>query len=408
MVCTEGLASRSRFRRLLAAIAILGWLAGWPSAMHAQQPTPQPQPAAQAPAQPQSPPGIVIEPSKGGPVDRPPFAYEKGRVEVGDLVTVYYSVGHDEGKNLKPFLEQHLTPGVGKILESEPLHLLAVTDKKDHIQVIDNLLRMLDVPSPQIMIEVTVFEKVINSDLQIGVEGEWVSHDILKKPYFTQSFNPRDFLLGSASSPFEGSTARFFTSKTKTTGIDLRMRLLMERAQARILSKSKILVESGGTADISTGQRVPIPTLTFAGTQPLRGFNLVDVDLKLKVTAHILGAEFVNLEIHPEVSAVVRFDLFPDVGAVPVIATRKANTSVTVQDGELVVIGGLVQDRKVTNERGIPVLMDIPFVGFLFKRAEDTTEKTEIVFYLRPFIVGEEGPNSVKVDGVYWDDDKKK
>lgn len=399
--------SRSRFRRGLAAGALLGMAAWCAPAISAQQPTPQP--AGQPPAQAQPPVGTVIETAKGGPVDRPPFAYEKGRVEVGDLVTVYYSVGHDQGKNLKPFLEQHLTPGVGKILESEPLHLLSVTDKKDRIQVIDGLLRMLDVPSPQIMIEVTVFEKVINSDIQIGTEGDFFNgHDKPRNPYISQSFNPRDFLLQSVTSPFQGSTLSFFTSRHKPPGLDLRMRLLMERGQARILSKSKIMVESGGTADISTGQRVPIPTLTFAGTQPLRGFNLVDVDLKLKVTAHILGVDFVNLEIHPEVSAVVRFDLFPDVGAVPVIATRKANTSVTVEDGDLVVIGGLVQDRHVTSERGVPVLMDIPFLGYFFKRDEDTTEKTEIVFYLRPFIVAEEGANSVKVDGVYWEDDKRK
>ena len=134
----------------------------------------------------------------------------------------------------------------------------------------------------------------------------------------------------------------------------------------------------------------------------------MDVDLRLKVTAHVLGSEFINLEIHPEVSAVVRFDLFPDVGAVPVIATRKANTEVTVEDGDLVVIGGLVQDRKVESVRGFPILMDMPILGYFFRREEKTTEKTEIVFYLRPYLVREEGPNSVKVDGIYWDEGVEK
>ncbi len=354
-----------------------------------------------------NPPGVSLQgPAKpGSALDRPPVVYEKGRVEAGDMVTVYYTVGHDHGKHLKPFLEQHLTPGVGKLIESEPLHLLAITDKKERIQLIDGLLRILDVPAPQIMIEVTVFEKVITSDFQIGVEGDYTDNHISpQRPHILESFNPRDFLLQSPSSPFQGSTFRFYTSRKLPGGLDLRMRLLMERGQARILSKSKILVQSGSTADISTGQRVPIPTLTFAGTQPLRGFNLVDVDLKLKVTAHTLGPEFVHLEIHPEVSAVVRFDLFPDVGAVPVIATRKANTSVTTQDGELIVIGGLVQDRKVQSTRGIPILMDMPILGYFFRREEENTEKTEIVFYLRPFLVREEGPNSVKVDGIFTDD----
>lgn len=402
---TQSISVRGR-RGVAGGLMLAAWLGLSVPALWAQDPAqPQAPAPAQAPATPAAPTERVIAAPSPTGEHRSPFAYEKGRVENGDLVTVYYAVGEGHGKTLKPFIEQHLTPGVGKIMESEPLHLLAITDKKDRIELIGNLMHMLDVPAPQIMIEVTVFEKVISSDLQIGVEGDFAgNHDSPPKPFITQSFNPREFLLQSASSPFQGATIRYFTSRHMPSGLDVRMRLLLERGQARILSKSKILVESGGTADISTGQRVPIPTLTFAGTQPLRGFNLVDVDLRLKVIARILGTDFVNLEIHPEVSAVVRFELFPDVGAVPVIATRKANTTVTVQDGELVVIGGLVQDRKVTSERGIPLLMDIPLVGYFFKRNEENTEKTEIVFYLRPSLVQEEGPSSIKVDSVHWDD----
>ncbi len=389
---------RERFRR--ACMALLLALA----CMRAAGQQPEGQPPAQAPQQPPGP--VVIDPARPSDGKAPAFLYEKGRLESGDLVTVYYTVGHDTGKNIRPFIEQHLTPGVGKIFESEPLHLLAVTDKKDRIAVIGALLKMLDVPAPQIMIEVTVFEKSINSDFQIGVDGDYTDNHILpQRQHILQNFNPRDFLVAAGStSPFQGTSLRLYTSRKIPGGLDIRMRLLMERGQARILSKSKILVSSGKSADISTGQRVPIPTLTFAGTQPLRGFQLVDVDLKLRVIAHVLGPDFIHLEVHPEVSAVVRFDLFPDVGAVPVIATRKANTEVTVEDGELVVIGGLVQDRKVESVRGLPILMDMPILGYFFRREEKTTEKTEIVFYLRPFLVRREGPNSVKVDGVYWEE----
>lgn len=328
------------------------------------------------------------------PPQQPSFIVRKGRVERGDMVTVFYHVGHNRGQMLQPLLQKFLTPGVGTIDLSEPLHLMAITDKKDNIALLESVVATLDVPDDQILIEASIIEKTIDSDFQIGAEMSFTRTTNLLKDY-TQFFDPNDFLTNLTSRPpldtrFQGSTLHFKTTGSGGT-LDFRLRTLIQRGQARILSKPSILVLNGHDAHIISGQKVPIPSVAFVNNQFNVNVTYQDVNIELSVSPHIIGQEYIDLDITPKVSAVIGQEDIQGV-LVPTISSREAKTEVVVRgDGEPVYIGGLVREEEILETRGIPLLMDAPLLKYLFSKQEKSLKKTEIVFILKPYIVRSTG-----------------
>ena len=329
------------------------------------------------------------------PAEQPPsFVIRKGRVERGDMVTVFYHVGHNRGQLLLPFLQKFVTPGVGTIEVSEPLHLMSITDRKDNIALVESVLASLDVPDDQVLIEASIIEKTIDSDFQIGTEFSFVRDSNFLKDY-VQFFDPNDFLSSVSARPpldtrFQGSTFHFRASGSGGT-MDLRLRALLQRGQARILSKPTILVKTGSDARIVRGQKVPIPTVAFVNNQFNVNVTYQDVNIELTVSPHIIGQEYVELDILPKVGAVIGQEDIQGV-LVPIISNREAKTDVVVRgDGEPVYIGGLVREEEIMEVRGIPILMDAPLLKYLFSKEEKALKKTEIVFILKPYIVRQTG-----------------
>jgi type II secretory pathway component GspD/PulD (secretin) len=100
------------------------------------------------------------------------------------------------------------------------------------------------------------------------------------------------------------------------------------------------------------------------------------------VTPTINIDQKITLVVHPEVSLYVRND-----AAGPVIGTREANTTVIVNNGETVVIGGLITEQDIKQGTGIPLLGDLPVIGFLFKRTSDSKARSELLVFLTPQII---------------------
>jgi general secretion pathway protein D len=109
-----------------------------------------------------------------------------------------------------------------------------------------------------------------------------------------------------------------------------------------------------------------------------------DVEIRLTVTPRINEKRFVALKIHQEVSKVMEKILYES----PVIMKREAETSVVVKDRETIIIGGLIKEDKISSERGISILSKIPILGWLFKRKEIKTEKTKLMIFITPHVVG--------------------
>ncbi|MGI9895956.1 type II secretion system secretin GspD [Vibrio natriegens] len=157
-------------------------------------------------------------------------------------------------------------------------------------------------------------------------------------------------------------------------------------SNSNILSSPSITVMDNGEASFIVGEEVPVITGSTAGSNNDNPFQTVDrkeVGIKLKVVPQINEGDSVQLNIEQEVSNVLGAN-----GAVDVrFAKRQLNTSVMVQDGQMLVLGGLVDERALESEAKVPLLGDIPVLGYLFKSTTTETQKRNLMVFIKPTII---------------------
>ncbi|MDW3149901.1 type II secretion system protein GspD, partial [Vibrio sp. 2132-1] len=157
-------------------------------------------------------------------------------------------------------------------------------------------------------------------------------------------------------------------------------------SNSNILSSPSITVMDNGEASFIVGEEVPVITGSTAGSNNDNPFQTVDrkeVGIKLKVVPQINEGDSVQLNIEQEVSNVLGAN-----GAVDVrFAKRQLNTSVMIQDGQMLVLGGLVDERALERESKVPLLGDIPVLGHLFKSTSTQTEKRNLMVFIKPTII---------------------
>ncbi|NIY86704.1 type II secretion system secretin GspD [Vibrio campbellii] len=157
-------------------------------------------------------------------------------------------------------------------------------------------------------------------------------------------------------------------------------------SNSNILSSPSITVMDNGEASFIVGEEVPVITGSTSGSNNDNPFQTVDrkeVGIKLKVVPQINEGDSVQLNIEQEVSNVLGAN-----GAVDVrFAKRQLNTSVMIQDGQMLVLGGLVDERAMESESKVPLLGDIPVIGQLFKSTSTQTEKRNLMVFIKPTII---------------------
>ena len=381
----------------------------------AQDPPPK---AAETP--PQEPPKPVEAPKIQ---ERPAgeILYQIGKFKRPDgLVSLCYKVGFQRGRLLKAILEGQslhipgqpapivsVTPDKksrilsdkGHALESEEAHLLIVTDSEENIPYLEAVLKMLDVPDPQVLIEARIVELRWDSDLQYGIEGEGASSVLYTLPGSSDAFlkeirakfNPSE---AQTPGPFQGSTFRFGRTSSHQGSLAGILQAFVQRGQAEILSTPRILASNGREALVLAGERVPYSQQTNVAGAVTTTINYEDANLQLKVRPHIVGSNFIQLEIDTSIKSLIGFVNLSGLTAAT-FSNRQARTEVTVQSGEEIWLGGLVQKEKSRIRRGLPILSDIPIFGALFGRYEESESVREIVFTLRPVIMEREKMPSI-------------
>jgi type IV pilus assembly protein PilQ len=297
----------------------------------------------------------------------------------------------EEGKALIPLLEKWKSP-VGQIQYIDKLNMLVISDADENIPLMEKILQVSSIVQPQIMIETLVIERVIKSDLQLGWEDTWTrpatSDTFFRKT--TQSFQPGAYLQslagGGVLGGFQGSTLEFNRTGHHGT-LDIKLRMMVERGDARILSSPRIMVSSGEKASISSGQEVPYQQVTYPGGGASTSSVIYkQAVIKLDVTAAIINENVIRLTVAPQVTTLSGYMVIAG-AETPYFATRSADTKVSLKSGEKITIGGLVREEDVTSERGIPYLSDIPILGWLFKKYQKDKNKTEIIFIIKPYLI---------------------
>ena len=243
--------------------------------------------------------------------------------------------------------------------------------------VIEDALRKLDILPFQVLIEAAITEVSLTDDLRFGVQWN-----------FSQGNSNFALTEGPTSAP-----TRIFPGLSYFYGgpdITATLNALEKRTNIKVISAPKLLVLNNQTAALQVGNEVPIATQSAVGTSDsdARVVNSIEyrsTGVILKVTPRVNASGLVLLDIAQEVSDVVPNNTSGIES--PIISTRRISTSVAVQDGQVIALGGLFRDAKTFGKNGIPILSRIPVVGALFGTHNDTRNRTELLVILKPRVL---------------------
>ena len=264
-----------------------------------------------------------------------------------------------------------------KISSDETNNAIVVFATPRDYAVIEDALRKLDVLPFQVMIEAAITEVTLTDALRYGVQWNF---DIGK----TNS------ALGEGATGVPVRQFPGFSFFYGGSSISATLNALETLTKINVVSSPKLLVLNNQTAALQVGNQVPIITassISTVGTNSpiVNAVEYRDTGIILKITPRVNSSGLVLLDVAQEVSDVVPTQT-PGIAS-PTISTRRIATSVAVQDGEVVALGGLISDSSTRSKGGIPYLSRIPVLGALFGTRNNSTNRTELIVLLRPRVV---------------------
>ncbi|KAF0179089.1 MAG: type II and III secretion system protein [Limisphaerales bacterium] len=270
--------------------------------------------------------------------------------------------------------QQMLEREVAVVGETNSNTLLLSASPRYFTQV-QQLITELDKSQPQVMIQVVLAEVALTDGRDVGLE--W---NLTGGPVYSSGVN-----LGVANLAKNGFTAALTGGDTSFI-----LKALKEHSKLEVLSRPQIVTADNKPATINVGQRVPLITdsrVTERG-DTINSFRYEDIGVNLTVTPKISLDGFVKLELGTTNSSLASSDVKINASAtVPVINQRRANTTVSVQNGQTIIIGGLIGTQEDRRERKVPFFGDIPYLGAAFRSTKVTKEKRELLIFLTPTIM---------------------
>jgi len=286
---------------------------------------------------------------------------------------------------------------------------------RQHEKVQEFLDQVLGAARRQVMIEATIAEVQLSQNYQQGIDWQYLrnqgSQVAIGQGGATQSVGPGGAFQTITSALTPGVANTIFTAAFRNGGFSAAIRLLESFGTVKVLSSPKLSVLNNQTAILKVTNSVvyftvKADTTTTQGAQTTAFTTTpqsVSVGLVLSVTPQISAHDAVLLNVRPSISRITGFrqDPNPNLKAtaggtlldlkneVPEIETREMESIMRVSDGEIAVLGGLMQDEIDYRKDAVPGLADLPAIGKLFSHRNDTNTKTELVVFLRPVIVRE-------------------
>lgn len=322
---------------------------------------------------------------------------EEAEIKAEPLETKMFPISYAEVSAVESAIRNAkiLSPR-GNINVDKRTSTLIVKDIPSVFTEVENLLFTLDRPTPQVLIEARIVEVNTASTRDLGIQwgvnihttdtlmsvGGLSGVPTLSSGPFTGGNYIVDFPSKSAG-PLSGSGITFgILNPAKTLGLDLQLSALETAGKGKVISNPKILTVDNGKAKILQGKSVPVRKLTTEGTIST---EFKDVTLELTVTPHITPDKSIGMSV--EIKKEELDPTVPSVEGVPGTDKKEANTNVIIKNGETVVIGGMYKITENESRSGVPGLMKIPILGWLFKSDLRETTTNELLIFITPRIV---------------------
>ena len=324
-----------------------------------------------------------------------------------DIVPILERLGQTMAEQAAPGDAQ--LPGA-TIAHHQQTNSLVISASPDTILAMERVVEALDKRRSQVFLEAIIVEISDSTARDLGVQFLLSSNGNSATPFLSTNFsNSTPSLLrlaGAIADPdLFGGTNPFtndaITSLIGQQGIGLGVggqsgdnlfgaivTALEEDEQSTVLSKPFNMTLDNGRSELHVGQQIPVATGETLGSDnsnPFRTVTRQDIGIKLNVTPRITADDTIHLEIFQEVSSIspTLSDGLDDF----VTNTRQITTTVLADDGEIIVLGGLIEQNQNTVNRKVPIAGDIPLVGELFKSENTEYARTNLMVFIRPTII---------------------
>lgn len=339
--------------------------------------------------------------------EREQLVYSLKNAQASEIQTVLMDYFRGEAELRRSVLGPNLTGSLARQLEQE---VTVVGDEKSnkvlvsasprYIETVKRIIAELDASPPQVMIQVLLAEVTLDDTSEWGLDFN-VGLDVSTSRIGGDGYVFNKLAAGAGAATALG-VPNFSVS---STDFNLLIRALEVQGKLEVLSRPQVTVNNNEQAMIQVGENVSIVTGSNQFQDRVSAVTeRQDVGIILNVTPSISPDGFVRMDIAPEISSVSARTTQIDANfESPIITQRRVDTTVTVRDGQTVVIGGLIQTTGEQRVWKIPLLGDIPLVGELFKSSTRNNVKTELLVVLRPVVIPGDEPASSQLQGRILD-----
>jgi len=313
------------------------------------------------------------------------------------LETEFIALKHAWSDTLLAVFQDYLTPGAGQAALLNGGRDLSLTEVSGRLPFLRGLVQQLDVLPDQVLIEVKILQVSFGGTESIGIN--W---DVLEKKLDDLTIQGRFPVLPKDAPGQISSGVIASAGDLEDEGYNVLIEALSTYGETEIVSLPRLLVTTGREAQIHVGSTEPYVSvetqLTQGIVQNYERVTTIDVGVKLRVLPTIHPNGLISMVIEPEVSSVSRFFETPGGSSIPVVDQSTLLTEVTVNSGDHVILGGLMETEKRKTERGVPILRSIPLLKYIFGSTQTIEGKTELVIVIRPRIVSPEKGSDIETE----------
>lgn len=319
----------------------------------------------------------------------------------GELVTENFQINYSPAKDIQALLtnkEQRILSARGSAVLDTRTNQLFVQDIPERVEAVRSMIKKVDIPVRQVMIEARIVEASDSFGKSLGARLGYSDTGGGSRLLGSDSVK---YNVGSSSTVGSADTSGYFTNlpATPTTGrnaglfsfilfnsaatrfLNLELSALVSDGRGQILSNPRVVTADKQEASIEQGTEIPYSTVDFNG-RTRTAFKKAVLALKVKPQITPDGNVLMDLTVNKDSMGIAT-------AAGPTIDTKNVKTQILVEDGGTVVIGGIyTQDDRISEDR-VPFFGDLPYIGFLFKTKTSSRDSREMLVFITPKIVGD-------------------
>jgi len=285
--------------------------------------------------------------------------------------------------------------GETKIIADERTNSLLIFASREDMKMIKEIIAKLDVVLAQVLIEAVIISVTLDNSHDLGFS--YLQHPKSLGGGFTgvgalnnKNFLTKDNFITSGTSNAASVLPGGFSYLVQNSDFDIAITAAQSDSRAKILQRPRIQTSHAVPASLFVGESRPYPSASYYGGGAYGSYASIQqlqIGVSLDVTPLINPDGLVVMDIHQKIDSFEGNVTITGVGDVPVTSEKEAQAKVAVRDHDTIMLGGLIETDKHNNKSGVPFLMNIPLLGYLFRSSHADETRNELIVLIRPTVL---------------------